>query len=255
MVTDVLPPAVTSASGVIAAVGGVNGDSTAPTSAATPTTLANPAPRWSVASAPVLDPRLIVGPFTSGACVRVGPPLSASGPSRASRTGRPPPPTWSPFAPSTNPGAPAPLPIRLFPWLVATNVEGRSMSGDAVVAVLPAMTVLRNAVLAVTPVTVANPPPVPLPAARLLAPPAATLRVSVLLLINPAGAVSPPPRAFPPLPEVPGPVVVPAPPVARFPETVLFVTVADAGSPTPPPAAAPPNPPVSPRPSPPTAEL
>ena len=54
-------------------------NSNAPMSAAAPTTRANPGPRWSEASSDALFPASIAMLSRRSACVRVGPPLYASG--------------------------------------------------------------------------------------------------------------------------------------------------------------------------------
>src|SRR5262245_21636773 len=89
----VAPLLITSGSDTAVTAPGVKGDSNAPTSGPAPTNRGNPGPRSSVTRLSTFDPRLIARLPVSNACVGVGPPLSASGASRASITGAFRPPT------------------------------------------------------------------------------------------------------------------------------------------------------------------
>src|SRR5262245_8795102 len=74
-------------------------------------------PRWSVAGAAALSPLSMAGLPTSRACVLVGQPLLARGPSLGSM-GASAVPTRSPLVPLANPVLPLPSPTRLWPPLV-----------------------------------------------------------------------------------------------------------------------------------------
>ena len=136
-------PATVFWSGMSVTVGAAFGAaSNAPMSAAAPATRRNPVPRWSVARARAFDPLSIAGLPLPRAWVKVGPPLSASGPSSGSTPVRLLPPVSV---------APLASPIRL---KLAVSLP---LTSGPVAALLVAMMVLSA--VAVVPASRFSPPP------------------------------------------------------------------------------------------------